>query len=49
MYETLAHFAQTWGLILFVIAFGLVLLHALNPKNKAKFDEAGRIPLKDED
>lgn len=49
MYEQLAHFAQTWGLILFVIAFALVLIYALNPRNKKKFDEAKRIPLEDED
>jgi cytochrome c oxidase cbb3-type subunit 4 len=49
MYETLARFAQTWGLVIFVVAFALVLLYALNPRNKAKFDEAKKIPLKEED
>ncbi|MFN3959532.1 MAG: cbb3-type cytochrome oxidase subunit 3 [Parvularculaceae bacterium] len=49
MYETLARFAQTWGLVIFVVAFALVLLYALNPRNKAKFDEAKNIPLKEED
>lgn len=49
MYETLSHFAQTWGLVLFVIAFALVLVYALNPRNKQKFDEAGKIPLNEED
>lgn len=49
MYETLSQFAQTWGLVLFVIAFGLVLIYALNPRNQKKFDEAKRIPLQDED
>lgn len=48
MYETLAKFAQTWGLVLFIIAFALVLIYALNPRNKAKFDHAKRIPLEDE-
>ncbi|PQA88882.1 cbb3-type cytochrome c oxidase subunit 3 [Hyphococcus luteus] len=49
MYETLAKFAQTWGLLLFVLAFVLVLIYALNPRNKKKFDEAKRIPLEDEE
>jgi cytochrome c oxidase cbb3-type subunit 4 len=49
MYESLAHFAQTWGLVLFVVAFGLVLAYALNPAAKAKFDDAKNIPLKEED
>ena len=49
MYETLAQFAQTWGLVIFVVAFVLVLLYALNPRNQKKFDEAKHIPLQDED
>ncbi|VAW03872.1 hypothetical protein MNBD_ALPHA05-253 [hydrothermal vent metagenome] len=49
MYETLSQFAQTFGLILFVVAFALVLVYALNPRNKKSFDEAKRIPLDEED
>ena len=49
MYETLSSIAQTWGLLLFVLAFALVLVYALNPRNQKKFDEAKRIPLNDED
>jgi cytochrome c oxidase cbb3-type subunit 4 len=50
MYETLSKLAQTWGLLLFVLAFLLVLFYALNPKNKARFENARRIPLdKDDD
>ena len=48
MYETLASFAQTWGLLLFVALFGVVLVYALWPKNQAKFDEAAQIPLQDD-
>lgn len=48
MYETLAHMAQTLGLILFVAAFALVLIYALNPKNKKVFEDAKNIPLRDE-
>lgn len=49
MYETLSSIAQTWGLILFVIAFALVLIYALNPRNRKTFDEAGKIPLNEGD
>lgn len=48
-YETLSGIAQTWGLALFVVAFALTLVYALNPRNRAKFDDAKNIPLKDED
>jgi len=49
MHETLSQFAQTFGLILFVIAFVLVLVYALNPSNKKSFDEAKRIPFDEEE
>ncbi|MFN0022732.1 MAG: cbb3-type cytochrome c oxidase subunit 3 [Parvularculaceae bacterium] len=49
MYETLSRIAQTWGLIIFVVAFGLVLVYALSPRNKKKFDDAKNIPLNEED
>lgn len=49
MYETLSKIAQTWGLLLFVVAFALVLIYALAPRNKKKFDAAARLPLDDGD
>ncbi len=49
MYETLSSIAQTWGLVLFVVAFALVLIYALSPRNKKTFDEAGKIPLNEGD
>jgi cytochrome c oxidase cbb3-type subunit 4 len=49
MYEFLAKTAQTWGLVLFVLAFVFVLIYALNPRNREKFDRAREIPLKDEE
>ncbi len=48
MYEALSSFAQTGGLILFVLAFLLVLIYALAPGNRAKFNAARRIPLDDD-
>lgn len=49
MYETLSSFAQTWGLLLFIALFGMVLAYALWPRNQEKFDEAARMPLRDDD
>lgn len=49
MYDTLSRLAQTWGLVLFIIAFALVLVYALSPRNTEKFNDAKNIPLKDED
>jgi len=49
MYETLSKIAQTWGLVLFVVAFALVLFYALHPGNKKRFDDAGQIPLNEEE
>lgn len=47
-YETLASFAQTWGTVFFVIAFALVCVYALNPRNKEKFRQAARAPLRED-
>jgi cytochrome c oxidase cbb3-type subunit 4 len=49
MYETLSHFAQTWGLLLFVFAFLLALAYALSPANRGKFEKASRAPLEEGD
>lgn len=49
MYETLSSFAQTWGLLLFIALFGAVLVYALRPRNQEKFDEASRMPLRQDD
>ncbi|BCJ92285.1 hypothetical protein IZ6_30200 [Terrihabitans soli] len=48
IYTSLAEFAQTWGLVLFVVGFLGVVMYALAPRNKKKFDRAARMPL-DED
>ena len=49
MYELLSSFAQTGGLVYFVLMFAGALIYALWPKNQSKFDEAARAPLLDED
>jgi cytochrome c oxidase cbb3-type subunit 4 len=47
-YRAVAEFAQTWGLIYFVAIFSMVLLYALWPSRKKQFDEAARIPLRED-
>jgi len=49
MYESLASFAQTWGLLLFIGLFLAAVAYALWPRNQAKFDDAARTPLHDDD
>jgi cytochrome c oxidase cbb3-type subunit 4 len=44
-YKQLAEFAQTWGLLYFVLIFLGVVAYAMWPSNKKKFDDASRIPL----
>jgi len=47
-YHALAHFAQTWGLAYFVAVFLAVLVYALRPSRRRRFDEAARIPLRED-
>ncbi len=47
-YRAVAEFAQTWGLAYFVAIFAIVLLYALWPSRKQQFDEAARIPLRED-
>ncbi len=42
------HFAQTGGLIYFFAIFAGVLVYALRPNAKQKFDRAARMPLDEE-
>ena len=48
MYEMLSSFAQTGGLIYFVLLFAGALTYALWPRNQATFDRAARRPLSEE-
>jgi cytochrome c oxidase cbb3-type subunit 4 len=47
-YQALAAFAQTWGLGYFVVIFLGVLVYALWPSKKQQFDEAARMPLRED-
>jgi cytochrome c oxidase cbb3-type subunit 4 len=48
IYQTLAGFAQTWGLAYFVAVFLVVIAYALWPSRQREFDEAARIPLRED-
>jgi len=48
-FETVSRFAQTYGLVFLVVLFLVVLVYALWPKNRKKFERAARIPLRDDD
>ncbi|MEO0714655.1 MAG: cbb3-type cytochrome c oxidase subunit 3 [Pseudomonadota bacterium] len=48
VYQLLASFAQTGGLIYFVAIFIGVLAYALWPKNQTTLDAAAKMPLQDE-
>jgi cytochrome c oxidase cbb3-type subunit 4 len=47
-YAALSHFAQTWGLAYFVAVFLMVLVYALWPSRRRKFDAAAQIPLRED-
>jgi cytochrome c oxidase cbb3-type subunit IV len=48
VYKTLAEFAQTWGLLYFVVLFGVAVAYALWPSRKQQFDAAARVPLRED-
>lgn len=47
-YQAVAEFAQSWGLAYFVAVFLVVLAYALWPSRKREFDEAARVPLRED-
>jgi cytochrome c oxidase cbb3-type subunit 4 len=47
-YRALAEFAQSWGLVYFVSVFAVVLVYALWPSRQNEFDEAARVPLRED-
>ncbi len=48
IYKTLAEFAQTWGLLYFVLLFALAVAYALWPSHREQFDAAARMPLRED-
>jgi cytochrome c oxidase cbb3-type subunit 4 len=47
-YKLLAEFAQTWGLLYFVTVFLAVIVYALWPSRQRQFDDAARMPLRED-
>ena len=47
-YKALAEFAQTYGLVYFVIVFVIVVVWAMWPSRKRQFDEAACMPLRED-
>jgi len=47
-YRMLAEFAQTWGLLYFVSVFVLVLVYVFWPSRKRMYDDAARVPLRED-
>jgi cytochrome c oxidase cbb3-type subunit 4 len=47
-YEHVAQFAATYGLIYLVILFAGAVAYAFWPSNKEKFEDAARLPLKED-
>ena len=47
-YQAVSGFAQTWGLVYLVILFVAAVGWALWPRNRKRFDDASRIPFKED-
>jgi cytochrome c oxidase cbb3-type subunit 4 len=47
-YRIVAEFAQTWGLVYFLVLFAAVLLYTFWPSRKQQFDAAARMPLRED-
>jgi len=47
-YQTMSQIAETWGLVYMLVLFAGVLVYALRPKSKAKFERHARIPLNED-
>ena len=47
-YELLARFAQSAGTLYFFLLFLAILSYAFWPANKERFDEAARMPLRED-
>lgn len=47
-YETLQHFADIWGMLFLVVLFVAAIAFVFRPGAKKKYDEAAKIPLKED-
>lgn len=47
-YDTMRHFADSWGLLALVVFFVGVILFTFRPGSRKAADAAARIPLKED-
>jgi cytochrome c oxidase cbb3-type subunit IV len=47
-YESLREFAASWGAAYFGLIFFIALVYALLPSKRDAFDDAARIPLRED-
>jgi cytochrome c oxidase cbb3-type subunit 4 len=47
-YETFRHFADSWGLVYLFAVFIAVIVFVFRPGAQRKYDDAARIPLKED-
>lgn len=45
-YETLRHFADSWGLLAMFVFFVAMAIFVFRPGSRARYEEAAQIPLK---
>jgi len=48
VYKFFAEFAQTWGMLYFVGIFLVILIYALAPSRKDRFEAASHMPLQED-
>jgi cytochrome c oxidase cbb3-type subunit 4 len=48
-YEEVLAFTRSWDAVYFTAMFLVALAYAYWPKNKARFERAARLPLKDDE
>ncbi|MBT5110026.1 MAG: cbb3-type cytochrome c oxidase subunit 3 [Rhodospirillaceae bacterium] len=46
-FESVSVFSQTWGLVYLIVLFLGVLIYALRPSARKKFEDAAAIPFKE--
>jgi cytochrome c oxidase cbb3-type subunit 4 len=47
-FNSVSYFAQTYGLVFLVVMFVGVLIYALRPSARQKFQDAAQIPFKED-
>lgn len=47
-FEQVAMFSETWGLLYLALLFAGVLVYALRPSARKKFQDAAQIPFKED-